>query len=60
MTNHIKKIRMLEPTHPTKATGVFKGEASGFLLWNDIQYEKFFHDFLSVMTGQRLNNDSPN
>ena len=30
MSTHINKIRMLEPTYPTKATGVFKGEASGF------------------------------
>lgn len=26
----------------------------------DIHYEKFFHNFLSVMTGQQLNNDSSN
>jgi len=49
MTNHIKKIRMLEPTHPTKATGVFKGEASGFLLWNDIQYEKFYDTYTQLI-----------
>lgn len=45
----IKKIRMLEPTHPTKATGVFKGEASGFLLWNDIQYEKFYDTYTQLI-----------
>ncbi|MEH6945597.1 ribonucleotide-diphosphate reductase subunit beta [Bacillus sp. JJ634] len=49
MTTHIKKIRMLEPTYPTKATGVFKGEASGFLLWNDIQYEKFYDTYTQLI-----------
>lgn len=39
--NKINSIRMLEPTHPTRATGVFKGEASGFLNWNDILYDRF-------------------
>jgi len=49
MNEQIKKIRMLEPTHPTRATGVFKGEASGFLLWNDIQYEKFYDTYTQLI-----------
>lgn len=51
MTDTLKKIRMLEPDFPTRATGVFKGEGSGFLLWNDIQYEKFYDTY-----NQLLNN----
>lgn len=39
--NRLNKIKMLEPTHPTRATGVFKGEASGFLNWNDVLYDRF-------------------
>lgn len=49
MTEKINKIRLLEPNFPTKATGVFKGEASGFLLWNDIQYEKFYDVYTQLI-----------
>lgn len=49
MSAHISKIRMLEPNQPTKATGVFKGEASGFLLWNDITYEKFYDTYTQLI-----------
>ncbi|KZR57541.1 ribonucleotide-diphosphate reductase subunit beta [Pseudobacillus badius] len=45
----LKKIRLLEPTMPTRATGVFKGEASGFLNWNDILYEKFYDVYTQVL-----------
>lgn len=48
-SNKINRIRMLEPTMPTKATGVFKGEASGFLNWNDILYEKFYDVYKQVI-----------
>lgn len=36
------RIRMLEPDMPVQSTGIFKGEASGFLNWNDIPYSKFY------------------
>ncbi|MEX3713357.1 ribonucleotide-diphosphate reductase subunit beta [Cytobacillus horneckiae] len=42
MVSQINRIKMLEPTHPTRATGVFKGEASGFLNWNDVLYDSFY------------------
>ncbi|MEC0276908.1 ribonucleotide-diphosphate reductase subunit beta [Peribacillus frigoritolerans] len=45
----INKIRLLEPTQPIKATGVFKGEASGFLLWNDLPYEKFYDVYTQLI-----------
>lgn len=47
--SQLSKIRMLEPTHPTKATGVFKGEASGFLNWNDLAYENFYDTYTTLI-----------
>ncbi|WP_110928939.1 ribonucleotide-diphosphate reductase subunit beta [Bacillus massiliglaciei] len=49
MSTSIHKIRMLEPNYPTRATGVFKGEASGFLNWNDIPYEKFYDTYTQLL-----------
>lgn len=47
--SQITRIRMLEPTHPTKATGVFEGEASGFLNWNDILYDRFYDTYTQLV-----------
>lgn len=34
---------------PVRATGVFQGEASGFLNWNDIPYSKFYDVYNKVL-----------
>lgn len=46
----LKKIRLLEPSMPVKATGVFKGEASGFLNWNTIPYPKFYDTYKQILS----------
>lgn len=45
----LKKVRLMNPDGPTKATGIFKGEASGFLNWNDIPYTKFYRVFKQLL-----------
>lgn len=47
--SELKKIRLLEPNMPVKATGVFKGEASGFLNWNTIPYPKFYDIYKQLL-----------
>lgn len=38
----LKKVKVLEPLHPNKATALFGGKASGILNWNDLKYPHFY------------------
>ncbi len=37
----LKQLRIMEPVHPNKSTGIINGEASGILNWDDIAYPSF-------------------
>ena len=34
----LTKIKLLNPEHPNKSTGILNGKSSGLLNWNDIAY----------------------
>lgn len=38
----INKAKTLEPRNPNKSTGIFNGESSGILNWNDIAYPHWY------------------
>jgi len=38
----LKKVKTLEPLQPNKSTGVFGGNSSGILNWNDIAYPHWY------------------
>ncbi len=38
----LKRAKTLEPRYPNKSTGVFGGESSGILNWNDIAYPHWY------------------
>lgn len=38
----LNKAKILEPANPNKSTGLFGGEASGILNWNDIAYPHWY------------------
>lgn len=38
----LTKAKTLEPLHPNKSTGLFGGESSGILNWNDIAYPHWY------------------
>lgn len=38
----LDKIKTLEPKNPNKSTGLFGGESSGILNWNDIAYPHWY------------------
>lgn len=38
----LKKAKTLEPLNPNKSTGIFGGESSGILNWNDIAYPHWY------------------
>lgn len=38
----LKKAKTLEPRNPNKSTGLFGGESSGILNWNDIAYPHWY------------------
>ena len=42
MSGILKRVKVLNPTEPNKATALFGGEASGILNWNDIKYPHFY------------------
>ncbi|MFD1039085.1 ribonucleotide-diphosphate reductase subunit beta [Virgibacillus byunsanensis] len=43
MPKHLlEKAKTLEPLHPNKSTGLFGGESSGILNWNDIAYPHWY------------------
>lgn len=38
----LKRVKVIEPANPNKATAIFGGEASGILNWNDLAYPHFY------------------
>ncbi|MEC5424098.1 ribonucleotide-diphosphate reductase subunit beta [Virgibacillus sp. C22-A2] len=38
----LERAKTLEPLHPNKSTGLFGGESSGILNWNDIAYPHWY------------------
>ncbi|GAE93344.1 ribonucleotide reductase [Gracilibacillus boraciitolerans JCM 21714] len=44
----LKKIKLLNPTYPNKATGIINGQSSGLLNWNDIAYPQMY-DFYQTL-----------
>ena len=38
----LKRAKTLEPLHPNKSTGLFNGQSSGILNWNDIAYPHWY------------------
>ena len=42
MSNLLQKSKVLEPRNPNKSTGVYGGESSGILNWNDIAYPHWY------------------
>lgn len=43
MVKLLSKAKVLEPRYPNKSTGVFGGESSGILNWNDIAYPHWYN-----------------
>lgn len=44
----LNKIKLLNPGHPNKSTGIINGRSSGLLNWNDIAYPQM-HDLYQVL-----------
>lgn len=42
MSKLLKKAKTLNPKNPNKSTGIFGGESSGILNWNDIAYPHWY------------------
>jgi len=42
MVNLLEKAKTLEPRNPNKSTGLFGGQSSGILNWNDIAYPHWY------------------
>lgn len=42
MSEKLKRVKVLEPANPNKATAIFGGKASGILNWNDLAYPHFY------------------
>ncbi|GIN62917.1 ribonucleoside-diphosphate reductase subunit beta [Robertmurraya siralis] len=49
MTGTLKKIKLLNPEFPNKATGVINGKASGILNWNDIAYPQMYRMYQTLL-----------
>ncbi|MBT2571083.1 ribonucleotide-diphosphate reductase subunit beta [Planococcus sp. ISL-110] len=51
MTLHepLTKIKLLNPEHPNKSTGVLNGQSSGLLNWNDIAYPQMYDLYQALL-----------
>src|SRR5690606_31597655 len=51
MTIHepLTKIKLLNPEHPNKSTGVLNGQSSGLLNWNDIAYPQMYDLYQALL-----------
>ncbi|MDF1507394.1 ribonucleotide-diphosphate reductase subunit beta [Robertmurraya sp. DFI.2.37] len=49
MTSTLKKIKLLNPEFPNKATGIINGKASGILNWNDIAYPQMYRMYQTLL-----------
>ncbi|NLC59735.1 MAG: ribonucleotide-diphosphate reductase subunit beta [Gammaproteobacteria bacterium] len=46
----LERIRILEPRHPNRSTGIINGRTSGILNWNDIPYPSFYRAYKELST----------
>ncbi|TAA73335.1 ribonucleotide-diphosphate reductase subunit beta [Planococcus salinarum] len=52
MTVHtpLTKIKLLNPEHPNKSTGILNGKSSGLLNWNDIAYPQMYDLYQTLLS----------
>ena len=53
----LDRIRILEPRHPNRSTGVINGTTSGILNWNDIPYPSFYRAYKELSTNFWIPNE---
>lgn len=46
----LKKIKLLNPEHPNKSTGILNGKSSGLLNWNDIAYPQMYDLYQTLLS----------
>ena len=46
----LDRIKILEPRHPNRSTGIINGQTSGILNWNDIPYPSFYRAYKELST----------
>ncbi|GAA0343991.1 ribonucleotide-diphosphate reductase subunit beta [Bacillus carboniphilus] len=46
----LKKIKLMNPEHPNKATGLVNGQSSGLLNWNDIAYPQMYTIYQTLLS----------
>ncbi|MBP2239829.1 ribonucleoside-diphosphate reductase beta chain [Cytobacillus eiseniae] len=46
----LTKIKLLNPEHPNKSTGVINGKSSGLLNWNDIAYPQMYDLYQTLLS----------
>jgi ribonucleoside-diphosphate reductase beta chain len=46
----IKKVKLLNPEHPNKSTGIINGDSSGLLNWNDIAYPQMYDLYQTLLS----------
>ncbi len=48
--NSLDRIKIPEPRHPNRSTGIINGQTSGILNWNDIPYPSFYRAYKELST----------
>ncbi|MGJ7909934.1 ribonucleotide-diphosphate reductase subunit beta [Neobacillus sp. LXY-1] len=46
----LRKIKLLNPEHPNKSTGIINGQTSGILNWNDIAYPHMYDLYQTLLS----------
>jgi ribonucleoside-diphosphate reductase beta chain len=46
----LKKIPLLNPSHPNKSTGIINGQTSGILNWNDLRYPQMYDLYQTLLS----------
>ncbi|MBB6452438.1 ribonucleoside-diphosphate reductase beta chain [Salirhabdus euzebyi] len=46
----LTKIKLLNPEHPNKSTGIINGQSSGILNWNDIAYPQMYDLYQTLLS----------
>lgn len=50
MNKTLTKIKLLNPEHPNKSTGIVNGKSSGILNWNDIAYPQMYDLYQTLLS----------
>ena len=50
MNGTLTKIKLLNPEHPNKSTGIVNGKSSGILNWNDIAYPQMYDLYQTLLS----------